>query len=85
MIYPKFAHLIRKNSKFWSVSGIKATIGVFDGVEIEANSLKSIIKGGINVATPTEYKSKVKNGHNFNLFLKADEDWLEWSPTIKPN
>ncbi|MCD6271499.1 MAG: MCE family protein [Deltaproteobacteria bacterium] len=76
--------LVRKNTKFWNVSGIRVDAGIFSGVDIDTESLESIIAGGIAMATPESDKagSPVVGGHHFILHEKAHKKWLAWKPEI---
>ncbi len=49
--------LVRNNTRFWNVSGIRVDAGIFSGVEIDTESLESIIAGGIAMATPESDKA----------------------------
>lgn len=82
-IAKKYAVLVQDNSKFWNVSGLKVDLGLFSGVEIRADSLESIVVGGIAFATPTaEAGKRVVNHQLFNLHEDYENKWLDWSPAI---
>jgi len=83
VIKPQYVKLVRHGSKFWNASGVDVTGGLFSGVEINVESLKSLVAGGITFATPGGSKAAaVKNGTVFRLHEKPDDDWLEWAPRI---
>lgn len=78
-----YANLIRENTKFWNVSGIGVEFGLFSGAKIETESMDSILRGGITFATPEELPgNQVEEGHAFTLFEEADDEWLNWSPSL---
>ena len=80
----QYAHLIRANSRFWNVSGVKADIGLTGGT-IEVETVQSLLAGGIAFNTPErEMGATVKAGHRYPLHAKAEKEWLEWSPRILP-
>lgn len=80
----QYAHLVRANSRFWNVSGVKADIGLTGGT-IEVETVQSLLAGGIAFNTPEkEMGPTVKEGHSYPLHGKAEKEWLEWSPRIKP-
>lgn len=80
----EYAHLVRANSRFWNVSGVKADIGLTGGT-IEVETVQSLLAGGIAFNTPEkEMGSTVKAGHSYPLYGKAEKEWQEWSPRIKP-
>lgn len=82
-IAKKYAVLVQDNSKFWNVSGLKVDLGLFSGVEIRADTLESIVVGGIAFATPTaEVKKRVVNHQSFKLHEDYESKWLDWSPAI---
>ncbi len=79
-----YTPLVRKNSKFYNVSGISAKIGL-TGVKIHSESLASVISGGIAFATPNneDIWKPAENGTTFELFPEPEDEWLKWSPRIK--
>ncbi|MGY3923903.1 MlaD family protein [Aeromonas jandaei] len=80
----EYAHLVRANSRFWNVSGVKADIGLTGGT-IEVETVQSLLAGGIAFNTPEkEMGPTVKAGHSYTLYGKAEKEWQEWSPRIKP-
>ncbi|MGY3857916.1 MlaD family protein [Aeromonas intestinalis] len=80
----EYAHLVRANSRFWNVSGVKADIGLTGGT-IEVETVQSLLAGGIAFNTPErEMGPTVKGGHSYPLYGKAEKEWLEWSPRIQP-
>jgi len=83
LIKPRFVKLVRSGSKFWNSSGADVKFGLFSGLEINVESLKSLVGGGIVFATPNDPKAKqVRNGTAFFLYDQPDKDWLEWAPRI---
>ncbi|MEI6896513.1 MAG: MlaD family protein [Psychromonas sp.] len=82
-IYPKYAHLIRKNSIFWPASGFNLDIGI-TGATLTSTSLTSLIKGGINMSTDDDQKLQaVANAFSrFNIQKKIDNDWYMWKLAI---
>jgi paraquat-inducible protein B len=81
----RFAPLVRENSVFWNASGIDVHFGLFSGVEIHTESLKSILAGGIAVATPDndDMGKRAKQNTTFKLYPKVKEEWLKWMPKIR--
>ena len=80
-IEPQYATLVRSNSRFWNASGISAHFGL-GGLDVQTESLESMMEGGVAFATPDEPGARVKPGTIFPLHPKADEDWKRWSPAI---
>ena len=81
LIKPAFAPLVRAESKFWNAGGISMRLKL-SGINISAESFKSLIIGGIAFATPPAPGNTVSNGCIFQLNEKVEEKWLEWSPAI---
>lgn len=83
-IEERYAPLVRENSRFWDSSGIGFDFGIFSGLTIQADSIESIIMGGVAFATPSVKRmgARVTDGHLFELEEEADEDWLAWKPEI---
>jgi paraquat-inducible protein B len=82
-IRQRYAGLVRPGSKFWNVSGVDFNAGLFRGVEVRLESLRSLVAGGIEFATPDEADAKpARNGMAFPLYPEAKKEWLDWSPKI---
>lgn len=82
-IKKRYMNLVRSGSKFWNVSGIDVSAGLFRGVEVKLESLRSVVAGGIAFATPNDPKEpRVKNGMEFLLYDQPEKEWLEWTPKI---
>jgi paraquat-inducible protein B len=83
-IRQRYAKLVRNGSKFWNVSGVEVKIGLLRGAEINVESLRSLVAGGITFATPIDPKDlPAKNGMAFHLYKKPEKEWLEWAPEIR--
>lgn len=81
-IEPQYAHLVRSNTKFWNVSGIDIDMGIIHGLKLKAESLETVLAGGIALATPNSPGPQVTDGHQFDLETLSVEDWLKWSPDL---
>jgi paraquat-inducible protein B len=79
-----FAPLIRSDTKFWNVSGVNVDIGLFKGAQVNIESLKSVVSGGLSFATPEVAKAgdPVADGAIFALYDEPEKEWLTWSPAI---
>jgi paraquat-inducible protein B len=83
LIKQHYAKLVRTGSKFWNVSGLDVSFGMFRGLEINMESLRSLAAGGIAFATPDGPKDQpAKDGMIFQLYSKPAKEWLEWAPKI---
>lgn len=56
-IYEPYEKLVRSNSVFWRDGGVSLEASL-QGVNFQANSLSSVIRGGISFVTPENTKSK---------------------------
>lgn len=83
-IHEKYAPLVRSESKFWNVSGVNVDIGLFKGAQVNIESLKSLVSGGLSFATPDAAKASepAADGAIFPLYDEPKKEWLEWSPAI---
>lgn len=82
-IRQRYANLVRSGSKFWNASGVAASAGLFRGVEIKIESLRSLVAGGIAFATPNDPQAKpAQDGTMFPLHDAARKEWLGWAPRI---
>ena len=83
LIEQRYARLVRTGSRFWSAGGIDVNLSLFKGVEINVESLRSLISGSIAFATPESPDSPIpKEGTIFVLHDKPDKVWLTWAPKI---
>jgi paraquat-inducible protein B len=76
-----YRHLVRDNSVFWNSSGVGMSLGL-DGVRFTADTLSSIIVGGVTMATPNEPGAEVRTGHRFECLAKPDKEALDWKPHL---
>jgi paraquat-inducible protein B len=81
VIYPRFAPLVREGSSFWDVSGLNVKAGLVKGFEVELESLRSFLSGGIEFATPPG-TARAKPGAVFFLYNEPKKEWLNWAPKI---
>lgn len=81
VIYPRYAGLVREGSSFWDVSGVNVKGGILKGIEVEFESLRAFITGGIEFATPPG-TPRAKQGTVFFLHGEPKKEWLAWSPKI---
>lgn len=65
---------VRDDSRFWNASGVSVKLGA-GGVELQLESLRAILLGGIAFDTPTEEVRTASSsvaGHEFPLFQDRD-------------
>ena len=83
LIQRRYAQLVRANSVFWNVSGVSMSGGLFKGVELKLESLRSLAAGGISFATPNASARSAWDGDTFSLQPVEKKEWLAWAPRIK--
>ncbi len=80
----KYQQLVKANSVFWRKSAVDSKLG-WSGLSLRVSSLESLVKGGINFATPTKFGADVKSGVSFALRDdEPDGDWKNWKPNFPP-
>lgn len=82
LIEKRFAPIVRRNSRFFSTSGIGFELG-FDGLRADVESLESMVAGGVGLATPDRPGEIAEPGARFQLAERAESNWLEWDPEIE--
>lgn len=73
-IWPEQQSLVRSNSRFWLASGVRVEAGLFKGVTVAADSLETIIAGGVSFASPEPQAGPVAADSRFVL-LDKEPDW----------
>ena len=81
-IRQRYANLVRIGSKFWNASGLDVKLGLFRGAEINVESLRSLVGGGIAFATKDAREEPARDGMIFHLEDEPKKEWLEWTPQI---
>lgn len=74
--------LINRASRFWVLSGVQLDAGL-TGLKVSAESLATIVRGGIGVITPEDNAAlAARPGDIFELYPEEDEDWTEQAAAI---
>ncbi|GAA5525155.1 intermembrane transport protein YebT [Microbulbifer aestuariivivens] len=79
VIQPRYAHLVHSRTRFWNVSGLRASAGL-DGLEVEADSLLSLVRGGIAFGSSRrarESAAPVRDGASFPLYPSREDAFEE--------
>ena len=83
LIKPRFVSLVNGGSKFWNTSGADVKFGLFSGLEINVESVRSLVTGGIAFATPGAPQDRpLASGTVFLLHEQPVKAWLTWAPKI---
>jgi paraquat-inducible protein B len=80
-----YSALVNSGSQFWNTSGISIEAGIFSGINIDSESVETLVAGGIAFATPEDEEDNISTPSSFILHTNVDEDWLEWHPKIMIN
>lgn len=81
-IRPRYAPLVRDNTRFWDAGGVGVDFGLFRGLSVQAGSLDAVLRGAIGMATPTRPGERAQSGAGFDLAAAADPSWAGWKPVI---
>ncbi len=77
-----YRRLLRRSSKFWIHSGFGVDLSL-TGVKVNAQSLQSIVQGGISfISPPSEDATPIRSGQVFELANEPDPDWLESASSV---
>ena len=77
----RFAPLVRRNSVFFNRSGFRLHAGL-DGFDFEADTLTSLLAGGIAIATPDQPGAPAERDALYALQPEPRDEWLAWAPRI---
>lgn len=77
-----FARFVKKDSRFWNISGINANINA-SGLNVEIDSLNSVVQGAVSFDSPPDSPQAVTNS-NYTLYsnLQAAKRGIEVEVTI---
>ncbi|WP_040571966.1 MlaD family protein [Shewanella benthica] len=65
-IKTQYTHLVKTDSQFWNVSGLHINASL-SGIEIKAESLSSILAGGLSFSSADGSK-RAENGHSYRIY-----------------
>jgi paraquat-inducible protein B len=82
-INSEYMRLLRTSSKFWVTSGLGIDVGL-SGVRLNADSLSTIVRGGVSFATLAVSKEKtpVTSGQMFQLYDQPEAAWLSTASSL---
>jgi paraquat-inducible protein B len=81
IVLQRYAGLVRTGSAFWNVSGLSVSGGILKGIQLELESIRSLVTGGIEFASP-EKSPPAKAGTVFFLHDAPRKEWLGWNARI---
>ncbi len=82
LVFQRFASLVREGSAFWNVSGVNLKGNILKGIEVDFESFRSLVTGGVEFASPPN-AARAKPGTVFFLHEQPKKEWLSWAPQIK--
>jgi paraquat-inducible protein B len=83
LVFRRYAPLVREGSVFWNLSGVNAKASLLKGLDFELESLRSLVQGGVEFATPSAKAPRAKGGTVFFLHDEPKDEWLNWEPHLK--
>jgi paraquat-inducible protein B len=81
LIFQRYAPLVREGSAFWNVSGVNVKGSILRGVEVDFESLRALVTGGVEFASPPG-TARAKPGTAFFLHESPKKEWLAWAAKI---
>jgi paraquat-inducible protein B len=82
LIAPEYASVIRQDTQFWNASGVEIDLG-WGGLETQTGPLETLLRGGIQVATPDPPGPRAEPADRFVLREQPDEGWQSWEPVLR--
>jgi paraquat-inducible protein B len=82
LVFQRYAPLVREGSAFWNVSGLNLKGSILKGIEVDFESLRAMVTGGVEFATPPN-SARAKAGTVFFLHEQPKKEWLAWAPQIR--
>lgn len=70
----RHATLVRRSSRFYNHSGVRARAGLFSGIDLNLDSLETLIGGGVAFTTDDLSAPSVKERAVFRLYTRTAED-----------
>jgi len=83
LVFRRYAPLVREGSVFWNTSGVSAKASLMKGLDFELESLRSLVQGGVEFATPSAKAPRARAGTVFFLHDAPKDEWLNWEPHLK--
>lgn len=83
LVWSRYRALVRKRSRFWTAGGIDVKGGLLKGLEMRVESLRALVAGGVDFATPEKDMGEpAANGVRFDLEDEPPKDWVKWAPRL---
>lgn len=77
-----YAQLVRERSVFWETGGVELGLSITSGFQLDLDSLRTALIGGISMATPLDGGEAVTGGTRFALASDPEDEWATWAPAL---
>ncbi|QLB20491.1 hypothetical protein A6B43_02515 [Vespertiliibacter pulmonis] len=86
VINKKYTHLVKQDSHFWNISGLKFNANFNSGISLEMDSLLSVVQGAVAFDSPVD-SVKAKQEQTYQLFsdIKSAKRGIEAHLKIPTN
>jgi paraquat-inducible protein B len=81
LIQERYRSLVREGSAFWISSGVILKGSVLKGMQLEMDSMRVLVTGGVEFASPPN-AARAKPGTVFFLYDAPKKEWQAWAPRI---
>ncbi|KYG68352.1 hypothetical protein AZI87_03610 [Bdellovibrio bacteriovorus] len=81
-ILNRYVRVIRTNTVFWRSSGISAKLGLFKS-ELKIDALDTVLRGGIELATPSPAGEIAKAQAKFPLQADPPKEYEKWNTVLE--
>ncbi|MEC8495417.1 MAG: hypothetical protein VXZ39_10860, partial [Planctomycetota bacterium] len=77
-----YAQLVRERSVFWETGGVEFGVSLTSGLQLDLDSMRTALIGGISMATPIDAGAVVTAGTRFVLAADPEPEWERWAPAL---
>ncbi|MEE2940576.1 MAG: MlaD family protein [Planctomycetota bacterium] len=77
-----YTQLVRERSVFWETGGVELGLSITSGLQLDLDSLRTALIGGISMATPIDGGAAATEGTRFVLAPDAEDEWRAWAPAL---
>lgn len=77
-----YAQLVRERSVFWETGGVEFGVSLTSGLQLDLDSMRTALIGGISMATPIDAGAAVTAGTRFVLAADPEPEWERWAPAL---
>ena len=83
-IWMRYTPLLRTTSVFWPLSTAQVKGGLFEGIQVQLGTLRTLLGGGVAFATPEDAAGRLaQDGTQYELSVDGPKPaWLTWRPKV---